>query len=509
MLCAVALTSPQRLHAFLSARAGHSVTLGYVERVHVRAVWAGAIAFAIFVCTWLGLPRLAAACRETWPPPGPVGATLIAIGAFIRALLLGGPPHYDEAFTLSEFASRSPLFFLTRYTHSNNHVFHTLAVWVVRCVAGDRLWALRLPAFAAGVALLFVVYVLGRRWHDEATACLGVALAAVASPLVEYSAQARGYTILTLTFLLLFAVNDDRLRALFTAVGAWTIPTMLYAAAGWALSLAVTQRAWRRIAFVTLTGGSFTFFLYLPILLITGPESITSNGNTLSVPYAVLFAELPRTFLDLASDWSLAFTLPIAVLLALAAIIAVVRRTPSGIALAASLAAIVVLLLVLRKVPFPRVWIFVLPLFLIAAASTITRTLQIPAPLLIVVTLVFATNAVRVTGREGYVEDPAMRDTSRVAAVIRALPAEARVLVTSPLDAPYAFFVPGPRIVQDRFDSDPAAVRSAMLAAPRRFAVVSTRAGGDAMLKALALPFRPIPVARFPHSILVELLSPQ
>lgn len=507
MLLGVAFLAPPRLHAFLSARAGHSVTSAYVERVHLRAAGAGAIAFVIALATFLGVAPFAAAPGEAWPRPGLTASCLIAIGVFIRALLLGGPLHYDEAFTLSEFASRSPLFFLTRYTHSNNHVFHTLIVWLLHCVTGDRLWALRLPAFAAGVALLFVTYALARRWHDEPTACLAVALAVVATPLVEYSAQARGYTMLTLMFLLLFLVQDDRLRALCVAFGAWTIPTMLYAAAGWALWLAITQRAWRRIAFVALASAGLTFFLYLPILLVTGPESITSNGNTLSVPYAVLFTELPRTFLDMAREWSLAFTMPVAALLGLAALIAVWRRTASGVALASAGTAIVALLLLLRKVPFPRVWIFVLPLLLIAAASMITRALRIPAALLIFATLAFAANAVFVTSRDGYVEDPAMRDAARVAAVIRALPADARVLVTSPLDAPYAFLVPDSRIVQDRFDSDPAAVRAVMLAAPRRFAVVSNSAGGYDMLHALALPFTPMPVARFPHSTLLELLS--
>jgi hypothetical protein len=99
-----------------------------------------------------------------------------------------------------------------------------------------------------------------------------------------------------------------------------------------------------------------------------------------------------------------------------------------------------------------------------------------------------------------------MRDVPTVAATIRALPPESRVLVTSPLDAPFELYAPG-RIVQDRFDSDPAAVRAAILASPRRYLVASAQPHGLDDYRALHLPLAPIPVARFPHSTLFELRS--
>ena len=130
--------------------------------------------------------------------------------------------------------------------------------------------------------------------------------------------------------------------------------------------------------------------------------------------------------------------------------------------------------------------------------------IRVPAALVVITTVVLAANAVRVTGRDTFVEDPAMRDAAALAKRIAELPPDARVLVTTPLDAPYAFYVPA-RIVQDRFDSDPAAVRAAMLAAPDRYAVLSDR--DQSKFRELALPFTPVPVARFPHSTLVALRS--
>ena len=497
-LFGIALLPQPTLHALLTRAANDAVTIDYVQRVQTRAWACAAIALTAAIGWWL-------VRHEAWrgdsvapalQSPSRVALGLMAIGIGARLAILNGPPHYDEAFTLAEYASRSPLFFLSRYTHSNNHVFHTLLAWLV---PGNELWALRLPAFLAGVGVLVATYFLARKWHGERVACVAVALAAVASPLVEYSAQARGYTMLTLAFLLLFLFDDPRLRALALALGAWTVPTMLYAATAWALWLIATRRAWRHVALVAFAGGSLAFVLYLPILIISGLDSIIANGTTLSVPYPVLFRELPQTFVDLARHWSYSFTAPVAVALAVVAAIATVRGNAS--ALASTLVACAVLLLVLRKVPFARVWIFVLPLVLIAAASVIGR-IRIPAVALSLITIVLAVQAVRVTARDGFVEDPAMRDAKAMAERIEQLPPNARVLVSTPLDSVYAFYVPE-RVVQARFDSDRAAVRTAMLAAPLRYAVISHRVGENPVRT--LLPFTPVPIARMKHSTLVEL----
>src|SRR5262249_12047165 len=156
--------------------------------------------------------------------------------------------------------------------------------------------------------VLIAVYALARRLSGEGAALIALALAAGASPLVECSAQARGYTMLTLAFLLLFLAEDDRIRALLIAAGAWTIPTMLYGAAAWAVWFAITRREWRRLAAVALMAGSLTFLLYVPILVVTGLESIVANGNTLSVPYARFVPEFARMLAETARAWSLSFT---------------------------------------------------------------------------------------------------------------------------------------------------------------------------------------------------------
>lgn len=506
-LFGLALVPFPSLHAFLSARAGHSVTGGYVESVHLRAVVCGVAALLLACGVWMtGVPPVSPPKRD-WSIR-PAAAAIIAIGAAGRIFLLRGPPHYDEVFTVTEFASHSPLFFLTRYTHANNHVFHTLLVWIVRTFAGQRLWAIRIPALVAGVAVLYAVYLLARRLSGETAASIAVALAAGATPLVEYSVQARGYTLMTLAFLLLYLIDDDRLRAGILALGAWTVPTMLYAAAAWALWALATERNWRRVTFVAVWGSAIAFVLYLPIIVVTGTESLTSNGNTLSVPYAVLFRELPHTFAVMAIDWSLSFTAGIAIFLGIAAVIAMMRREAGGLPLAFTIAAIVPLLLVMRKVPFARVWLFVLPVAIVAAATTIASMVpRLSRAVPVAIAVIVVANAVRLTARDTFVEDPAMADVAAASDAIRALPSDARVLVTTPLDAPFAFYLTPERIIQDRFDSDPAAVRAAVLAAPRRFFAASESPASMPMYASLRLPLQPVAVRRFRHITLFELRS--
>ena len=508
-LLIVALLSFDRLHAFLSAGSGHSVTAAYVGRFRMRALVCAVVALAIAVIAWIR--ELPPRRRIDVPSPTPAAWIIIGIGAAVRVPLLFLPPRYDEAYTVNDLVRHGPAFFLLRYTAPNNHVFHTLLVWIVRVFAGDRMWALRLPAFAAGIAVLVATYALARRFSGETAALLATGLAAAASPLVEYSAQARGYTILTLVFLLLFLIDDELLAAIALAVGAFTIPTMIYAAASWALWAAITQRDWRRAVNVAAIGGALTLLLYFPIFVVSGVDTITSNGNTLSVPYRILIHALPETFVETARLWSLSYTMPLAILLALAAIIAIVRRTPAAMPLVCAIAAILVMLAVTRKVPFPRVWLFVMPLYLLAAVSTIAwppiKRLEFA---IITLTALLAFNAWRVTDRYDSYEDPAMADAPAVADAIRALPAGARVLVTTPLDAPFLFYVPE-RIVQDRFDSDPAAVRAEVLRTKQMYFVASTRNDSFnpmAMYNQLRLPYELDVAKRFSHSILFELRLP-
>lgn len=129
----------------------------------------------------------------------------------------------------------------------------------------------------------------------------------------------------------------------------------------------------------------------------------------------------------------------------------------------------------------------------------------------IALAVILATNALRRTSRDDFIDDPALRDIPRIAAAIRALPAGARILVTPPLDAPVRLYAGAEdakeRIVAYPFDSDANAVRAALAAAPHRYFVACASARGTSAYEQLALPYVLAPATRFPHAVLFELRS--
>ena len=88
--------------------------------------------------------------RRDWIEAAPiervVAVLLGVIGMGIRFAHLRQPMRHDEAYTYLHYA-RAPLSVaLSDYTYPNNHLFHTLLVWISTRVFGNSEVAIRLPA---------------------------------------------------------------------------------------------------------------------------------------------------------------------------------------------------------------------------------------------------------------------------------------------------------------------------------------------------------------------------
>jgi hypothetical protein len=129
---------------------------------------------------------------------------------------------------------------LARYENTGNHIFHTFLVYLTYKLLGSEqhMWVTRLPALLAGILLVPASYMVTRIFHNKNSALLASGIVASSSPLVFYSANARGYTLLCLIFLLILAlgayIRDKtdvagwHLFAILSAFGFYTIPLMLY-----------------------------------------------------------------------------------------------------------------------------------------------------------------------------------------------------------------------------------------------------------------------------------------
>lgn len=212
---------------------------------------------------------------------------LLTVGAgTVRISLLGLDSRYDEAFTWIMFASLPLSEGAGVYPDPNNHLFHTVLVHLSARVFGASLWAIRLPAVVAGVLLVPAIYAAGRTLYGRQAALLAAALAVGWPPLVEYSVNARGYSLAWLAFAVLIplsahlAARRDLAAAIVWVVvatlGTFTMPTFILALAVvgfWLATLLLVDRKLRRLlelAGMAIAVTALTLWLYSDVLGDTG-----------------------------------------------------------------------------------------------------------------------------------------------------------------------------------------------------------------------------------------------
>jgi hypothetical protein len=326
-----------------------------------------------------------------------LGITLITILAIaVRWAPLFQPMRYDEAATWIDYASQPLVKSLADYRFPNNHLLHTLLVHASAALFGSEPWALRLPAFVAGILVVPLTWAAGRALYSPSAGLLSATLAATSASLTLYSTNARGYTIIC-CLTLLAVVTAARLPrrenvagwavlALLGALGMWTIPVMLYPLAGIAVWLWAEARAGdtvieppamaARLLWTTVATVSATAVLYLPVVARNGIALLVGNRFVRPQSRSSFFAELPQFYRDVWADWTRGWPWWVSALVAVGIVIAVVLRgsyARRSVSLAgAAIVAATGLLLLNGRIPYVRVWLYLLPLALIAAGGGMT-----------------------------------------------------------------------------------------------------------------------------------------
>lgn len=299
---------------------------------------------------------------------------------------LSQPMRNDEAATYLFYVRKPPLYGLVSYTLPNNHILHTLLVSASTFVFGNHPWAIRLPAFIAGVAMIPLTYVVAKRMFDDRTGLIASGLVASSSVLIELSTNARGYTIVAAAFLALLALaqglTDSGLWhrfALIAALGFFTIPTMLFpfgVVVTWlAARLRRDRAALMLLARAVVRTAVLTVLLYLPALLWTGPRAFFSNRFIQSLPFGAFARALGPSLGETWRSWNRDLTVGGAILFAIFFAIGLARR-PSSSLVATTAIWCGALLLIERWVPFHRVWSFLIPVYWIVVAAGIGTVLR-------------------------------------------------------------------------------------------------------------------------------------
>src|SRR5262245_2123319 len=223
-------------------------------------------------------------------------------------MYLGQPMRYDESITYLLFVRRPWADALSLYTYPNNHVFHTLLAKASVTVFGDAPWAIRLPAFLAGVLVVPATYAAARALYGARAALVAAAIVAASGALTLYATNARGYSLVVLAFLLLVVIGARLLNggpsslwftfAVVAALGLWTVPTMMYplgTVAVWlALSLLIDRRTGelRRLGTALGVTAALTILAYWPVITREGVGAITRNRFVASTGWFEFFEQL-------------------------------------------------------------------------------------------------------------------------------------------------------------------------------------------------------------------------
>ncbi len=332
--------------------------------------------------------------RRPAPSTGIILLSNTLLAAYLRLLWLDAPMQYDEAYTYIAFASRPLRRLVGDYHLPNNHIFHSILVHCSTAALGVHPWSVRLPVFLVGLLLVPLTYLTARLLFDSPTALFAATLTAISHPLIVYAANARGYTLLAAFTLLSLSLAALILRrgflsawlglSILGALGAWTLPVMLYP---FGMTLAWLGLNWlageagrplpRSLPLkLTLCGALAALgalALYTPVLLTDGLGALVGNRWVSPLAWPDFRENLPLRLLNTWREWHAFWPAPLLWLgnLSVGAAWLWGRRVRrfavplwGGI-----LAGIFPILLLQRVAPIPKVWLFLLPIWLMWMAA--------------------------------------------------------------------------------------------------------------------------------------------
>jgi hypothetical protein len=301
------------------------------------------------------------------------------VGAWARWRFIDLPMRYDESFTVWRYASRGLRTVLSDYSLPNNHVLHSLGVYIAARIGGLEPEVIRLPAFLTGVALIPISFWAVLRIAGANAAVLTAGLVAGWPVLIEYSVNARGYSMAALLGMVCVAVGWRIRTGSGTgwtvlilgglgALGLWVVPTFLFVWAGvlfWILLPGDHGPIWARAQQAGLSGlvsGVGALVLYSPILATDGPAALLAN-RFVTGPTGGFFSSRGQFLADVADRWFHAVPWAVVAAVGLGFVLAALGgagREPKMLAWAITGGSLI-FLLVIQATPPPRTWVPLVP----------------------------------------------------------------------------------------------------------------------------------------------------
>ena len=328
---------------------------------------------------------------------------IILVGIGVRVWFLDYPMRYDESYFFLRYSAKSPFFIVTHFSH----VFHTLCVQFVARWIGSSPATIRLPAFAAGAAVIPLTgWLAWLMTHRRSVVALAMIAVGGSSMLVEYSTNARGYSMLamfaTLAMILTVHLSEHPRRrwpwvvwGLIGSFGAFAHLTMVFpmVATGAALVahavVAGSQSRDRGLLIRGLLVGTAVWvacslLLFAPTLLTQG---VGYYGECITMCKAYLSKDLNENGGMFVALWyafwrhaTTTWTVVVLVGLGVYAITAIGRFSRRHI-LPGTMLVVLPLCIWLFDVPMvPRGWMFLFPLIFVCAAAGVVSLARLFPP---------------------------------------------------------------------------------------------------------------------------------
>jgi 4-amino-4-deoxy-L-arabinose transferase-like glycosyltransferase len=324
---------------------------------------------------------------------------LVLWGTVLRAFYLDQPMRFDESATFLSYINNDWLS-LFNYTAPNNHVLNSLLGKITTSLWGSHPAIIRLPAFIFGIGSIILIFIVCRALGSSGW--LAVVIMVCHPYLILFSTNARGYSgLVFFTLLFLFQAiqvidSNSRARtlmlALVGAVGLLNMPIMLFPICGIVLWLLLRLFSSKQSISTIFTSFlvpfsiiliGITLLLYAPVIIST---TVLNGGVKQAIQMLVnneFVAAIDSTFfLSTIQSYGRNLirvylqSIPVALLFFgfLLTLLGCIREQKSGrhntMQLLLVLVCVTLVLFIAKHTfPYPRTWIFFIPVFALVADS--------------------------------------------------------------------------------------------------------------------------------------------
>lgn len=322
---------------------------------------------------------------------------IVLLNALICVYFIDQPMRVDESWTFLASVKDGWRSVLT-YVVPNNHVLHSIFVKLSTSILGAHPWSIRMPALLFGALSIVLVFC--------ATRCFGgrglfAATVVATNPyMILFSTNARGYSLLVCIFLALIVVgwlyakssskSGATTVAILSALGVFTIPTMVFPLSGillWIAYVGLRSAIDKRIDFIKsyvfcgLKMALLIALLYAPVVYLSGLKPIIANEWVIPQPFGLFLKGIRWHF----EDTFLHFIRDVPMLFLLICIASVVRgfyasAKEKGNWLISLFCALVlgggIVFFSQHSIPFERTWIYFIPVFAVIADKGMTDVFE-------------------------------------------------------------------------------------------------------------------------------------